>query len=100
MACGGTLSWSVAGMGEAKAATSSSKDRLVGALTPATSSGKNRLLGTPDTGRRKEEATSQPAPKGPGYGTAAETSRKLGETPRTPITRHGQELRTMTPDAL
>src|SRR3954471_615469 len=85
MACAGTLSWSVAGMVAPKAATPP---------------GRNRLVGTPVTSPRREVATNQAAPKGPGYDTAAETSRKLGETPRTPITRHGQELRTMTPDAL
>jgi len=83
-----------------KAATPSSKHRLVGALTPATAPGKDRLPGIPVTGQRKGDATNQPAQKGPGYGTATETSRKLGETPRTPVTRHSQELRTMTPDAL
>src|SRR5512140_968822 len=85
MACAGTLSWSVAGMVAPKAATPPSRNRLVEALAPT---------------RRKDNATNQPAPRGPGYGTAAESSRQLGETPRTPVIRHGQELRTMTPDAL
>jgi RNA polymerase sigma-70 factor, ECF subfamily len=68
-----------------KAATPSSRNRLVEILAPT---------------RRKDNATNQPAPRGPGCGPVAEASRKLGETPRTPVTRHGQELRTMTPDGL
>src|SRR6185503_2901662 len=71
MACAGTLSWSVAGM--------------VAPMAPS---------------RRKDHATNDPAPRVAGYGPGTGTSRKLAETPRTPITRHGQGLRTMTPDAL
>lgn len=100
MACAGTLSWSVAGLVAPKAATPSSGNRLVGSLTPAARAGKDRLSGTPVPARRKEDAMNRPAPMGHGHGPAAETSRKLGETPRTPVTRYGQELRTMTPDAL
>ena len=50
--------------------------------------------------RRKDHATHDLAPRVAGFGPGAGTSRKLAETPRTPITRHGQELRTMMPDAL
>jgi RNA polymerase sigma-70 factor (ECF subfamily) len=71
MACAGTLSWSVAGV-----------------MAPSVPS------------RRKDQAMSHPAQRVSGYGPVAESSRKLGQTPRTPLTRHGQELRTMTPDAL
>lgn len=50
--------------------------------------------------RRKDHATNDPASRVAGYGPSAGTSRKLAETPRTPITGHTQEPRTMTPDAL
>jgi RNA polymerase sigma-70 factor (ECF subfamily) len=50
--------------------------------------------------RRKGHATPDPAPRVAGYGPGTGTSRKLAETPRMPITRHGQEPRTMTPDVL
>ena len=50
--------------------------------------------------RRKDHATQNPVPRVAGYGPGAGTSRKLAETPRMPITRQGQELRTMMPDAL
>ena len=65
-----------------------------------TSSGRNRLMGTPVPSRRKDQATRHPAERASGYVPAAETSRKLGETPRMPVTRHGQESRTMMPDAM
>jgi len=83
-----------------KAATPSGKSRPLGTLVPATPSGKDRLLGTATPSQRKDQTPSQPAQRASGYGPATETSRKLGETPRTPVTRYGQELRTMTPDAL
>jgi len=50
--------------------------------------------------RCKDHATSHSAPKASGYRQFEGSSRKLAETPRTPITRHGQEPRTMTPDVL
>ena len=68
-----------------KAATPSGRDGLMGALVPS---------------RRKDQATNHPASRAAGYGQVEGTSRKLAEAPRTPIARHGQELRTMTPDAL
>src|ERR1044071_3477682 len=82
MAWSGTLSWGVAGMVAPKAAGPSGRNGLMGGLVPS---------------RRKDQATNQPTPRGSGYGP---TARKLGETPRTPVTRHGQEPRTMMPDAL
>jgi len=50
--------------------------------------------------RRKDQATHHPAPRAAGYGQGEGTLRKLAEAPRMPITRHGQETRTMTPDVL
>ena len=46
--------------------------------------------------RRKDHPTSRHQ----GSGLFSGTPQKLDETPRTPVTRHGQEPRTMTPDAL
>jgi RNA polymerase sigma-70 factor (ECF subfamily) len=46
--------------------------------------------------RRKDHPTSRHE----GSGLFPGTPQKLDETPRTPVTRHGQEPRTMTPDAL
>jgi len=82
MACAGTLSWSVAGMVAPKAITSGS-----------------HVKGPAPSGRR-DQPRSQAAQTAPVSGLIAGTSRKLAETPRTPIIRQGQEPRTMMPDAL
>jgi RNA polymerase sigma factor (sigma-70 family) len=59
----------------------------------------DRFVGTPVPSRRKDRAANDPAQRA-SFGPTVEISRKLGETPPTPISRHGQEPRTMMPDAL